>query len=46
MMPEEERDTGFDPSEEVAWDADNSLEMWQDGADDDGIGGYAPCESL
>ncbi len=38
-MPEAERDPGPDPEEDVAWDGEADLPMWQDGADDAGISG-------
>ena len=39
MMPECERDPGFDPDEECVWDAERDLEWWIDGADDAAISG-------
>lgn len=44
MTPECDRDPGFDPDEQVVWDADKDAPMWTDGADDNGIGGFAPVE--
>lgn len=45
-MPEAERESSFDPEEEVVWDSDRDLPMWNEGSGDNEIGGYAPCESL
>jgi hypothetical protein len=43
IMPEAERDPGPDPDEDgPEWDEGRNDAMWIDGADDCGIGGYAP----
>jgi len=43
-MRDTERDTGYDPSEEVPWDADNGLPEWTDGVDDAAISGTRDVE--
>lgn len=42
MMPESERESSFDPDEEVIWDSDNSLPEWGDW---EGSDLEAECES-
>lgn len=44
IMPESERDTSYDSSEECPWDSDRDLPEWIDGVDDAAISGTKDVE--